>query len=93
MSEWLNTSWADQEHITKFIDENNCWWHRWGWKYFISRIKRGVHVSFDRIKEWGRKPYIDGSNWGIITYTDAKSRKLAQEKPLQRERRIRGKKI
>ncbi|MHA1962434.1 MAG: hypothetical protein ACW99U_19695 [Candidatus Thorarchaeota archaeon] len=93
MANWIHTTWANQEHITKFIDKNDCWWHRWSAKLRSGRRKLAAAVGYERGREWGRRPYIDGSNWGIKSHTERRSRRLAQERPITQERRRRGKKI
>ncbi len=93
MPEWIHTSWENQENVTTFVDENDCWWHRFKAKLSRSRIRRLAGEAFERSREWGRRPYIDGSNWGLKSQTEKRSRDLAQERGIRQERRKRGKKI
>lgn len=93
MTEWSDTSWTDNSEHTKFIDKNDCWWHRWSGKQMANRVKRRAKEIFERARDWGRRPYIDGSNWGVKSQTEKRSRGLTQERALRQERRHRGKKI
>jgi hypothetical protein len=47
-------------------------WHHFSTKTTKGRgLRAGEPVSYDHATEWGRRPYVDGSNWGVPGETHA----------------------
>lgn len=99
MTEWVHTSWTSMEPEgdtlhTKWRD-TWCRWSRWSLRPYTARGRRRDEALDDRHKEreWGRRPYVDGSNWGVKSQSEKRSGKLATERGLRKRRLIRGKKL
>ena len=93
MSEWVDTVFTDTA-ANKFYDTNQNRWHKWSSKSPQNRRRKRVVTDYVNKKEWGRKPYMDGSNWGIISQPRKLRNPLKRERGLVQERtKKRGQKI
>lgn len=99
MAEWIHTNWQDLEPEgdvlhTKFRD-TWCRWHHWTAKQRNPRGVRREDAIADRHgeTEHGRRPYVDGSNWGVKSTSEKRSGKVATERSLRKRRLSHGKKV